>query len=133
VSYAVWNDAAHANGWSVAGTVLAPTPIPLGTVAANWVTNANGGSFTMVVPNGTNQVTINVSSTPGSATLVFQVDKTNNIITISPQDLTTAAGLGNVAAHLVNGTPVKVFGVPQSNGSIKSYMIFYFTGTPPAA
>ena len=87
----------------------------------------------MVVPNGTNQVTINVSSTPGSATLVFQVDKTNNIITISPQDLTTAAGLGNVAAHLVNGTPVKVFGVPQSNGSIKSYMIFYFTGTAPAA
>ncbi len=133
LSYAVWNDPAHANGWSVAGTVLAPTPIPLGTVAANWVTNTNGGSFTMVVPNGTNQVTINASSTPGSATLVFQVDKTNNIVTISPQDLTTAAGLSNVAAHLVNGTPVKVFGVPQSNGSIKAYMIFYFTGTPPTA
>ncbi len=131
VSYAIWNDPAHPNGWSVAGTVLAPTPIPLGTVAANWVSNANGGSFSMVVPNGTNAVIVNASSMPGSATLVFQVDKSNNILTISPQDITTTAGLNNIAAHLVNGTPVKVFGVPQSNGSIKAYVIFYFTGTPP--
>jgi hypothetical protein len=131
ISYAIWNDPAHANGWSIAATVLAPTPIPLGTVAGAWVTNANGGSFTMAVPGGTNQVTITASNVAGSATLVFQVDDSNNILTVSPQDLTTTSGLNNTAAHLVNGTPVKVFGVPQSNGSIKAYMIFYFTGAVP--
>jgi hypothetical protein len=131
ISYAIWNDPAHANGWSVAATVLAPVQIPLGTVAGNWVTNSTGGSFTMAVPGGTNQVTITASNVPGSATLVFQVDDTNNIITVSPQDITTTTGLNNVAAHLVSPTPVKVFGVPQSNGSIKAYMIFYFTGAVP--
>jgi hypothetical protein len=31
----------------------------------------------------------------------------------------------------VTSTPVKVFGVPQTNGSIKAYVIFYYTGIMP--
>jgi hypothetical protein len=33
----------------------------------------------------------------------------------------------------VTGTPVKVFGIPQANGSIKAYVLVYFTGTLPTA
>jgi hypothetical protein len=131
-SYATWNDPANPNGWAVPWTVLAPTPLPLAQVATQWVTNgtSTGGSFTIRVSGGTNQVTVNASAVSGSATLVYQVDRqSNGIITVSPQDLTTSAGLSNVASHLVGGTPVKVFGVPQSDGSIKAYVIFYFTGS----
>ncbi|HYT07559.1 MAG TPA: hypothetical protein VEL77_07915 [Rugosimonospora sp.] len=71
---------------------------------------------------------------PSPAPPLYQVDRqSNGIITISPQDLTTSAGPSNVASHLVAGTPVKVFGVPQSDGSIKAYVIFYFTGTMPTS
>jgi len=131
-SYATWNDQANPGGWAVPWTVLAPIPVPLATVATQWVTNGNstGGNFTIKVSGGTNQVTVNASAVSGSATLVYQVDRqSNGIITVSPQDLTTSAGLSNVATHLVAGTPVKVFGVPQSDGSIKAYVIFYFSGS----
>ena len=67
----------------------------------------------------------------GSATLVYQVDRTNDVVTVSPEDLTTADGLAAVAAHLVASAPVKVFGVPQADGSIKAYIVFYFTGSTP--
>ena len=129
-SYATWNNKANPNGWAVPWAVLVPTPVPLATVATQWVTNGNstGGNFTITVQGGTNQVTVDASAVSGSATLVYQVDRSNGIITISPQDLTTQEGLSNVAAHLIAGTPVKVFGVPQSDGSIKAYVIFYFTG-----
>jgi hypothetical protein len=30
---------------------------------------------------------------------------------------------------LTAGVPVKVFGVPQADGSIKAYALFYYTGT----
>jgi hypothetical protein len=63
--------------------------------------------------------------------LVYQVDRSNGIVTISPQDITTTAGMNNVAAKLVNGTLVKVFGVPQSDGTIKAYTVFYYTGVMP--
>jgi hypothetical protein len=48
-------------------------------------------------------------------------------------DLTTSAGQNTVQTNLNLGTPVKVFGVPQINGSIKAYVFFYFTGTAPAS
>jgi hypothetical protein len=131
-SYAIWNDPANPNGWAAPWTVLAPVPVPLATVATNWVANgtSTGGNFSIKVSGGANQVTVDASAVSGSATLVYQVDRqSNGIITVSPQDLTTSAGLSNVAAHLVAGTPVKVFGVPQSDGSIKAFVIFYFTGS----
>jgi hypothetical protein len=108
--------------------------MPLGTVAANWVTNTSGGSFGITVANGgATPVTVNASSVSGSATLFYQVDRTNGIVTVSPQDITTSTGLNNIVSNLVSPTPVKVFGVPQAGGSIKAYVVFYFTGTKPAA
>ncbi len=132
-SDAIWADSANPNGWSARWAVLLPVPTPLASVTAQWVTTVNTGSFSVGIPNGTS-VVVDANLAVGSATLVYQVDRqANGIITISPQDLTTPAGLNNVASHLLGGTPVKVFGVPQINGSIKAYVFFYFTGTAPAS
>ena len=131
-SDAIWADSANPNGWSVRWAVLLPVPAPLASVTAPWVTTGNTGSFSIGIPNGTS-VVVDANLAVGSATLVYQVDRqANGIITVSPQDLTTPAGLNNVASHLLGGTPVKVFGVPQISGSIKAYVFFYFTGTVPA-
>jgi Domain of unknown function (DUF4382) len=126
-SYATWNDPANPNGWSAPWTVLVPAPVPFAKVAVGWVTNGNIGDFTITAAGGTNQVTVDASTVSGSATLVYQVDRTNGIVTISPVDLTTA-GLNTVQTNLTPATLVKVFGVPQPNGSIKAYVFFYFTG-----
>jgi hypothetical protein len=75
---------------------------------------------------------VDLSSVSGSATLVYQIDTTNGIVTVSPQDL-TGSGLATVSAALVAGTPVKVFGVPQPGGTIKAYVFFYLTGPQPSA
>ena len=37
------------------------------------------------------------------------------------------------SGSLVSGTLVKVYGVPQADGSIKAYVVFYFTGTKPTS
>jgi Domain of unknown function (DUF4382) len=128
-SYTVWNDPANpTNAWSALWSILDPTPLPLATVSANWVTNPNGGSFGITVPSGATSVTIDASSVSGSATLFYQVDRTNGVVTVTPQDVTSSAGLSAISANLVSPTPVKVYGVPQSDGSIKAYVVFYFTG-----
>jgi Domain of unknown function (DUF4382) len=132
-SDAIWADSANPNGWSVRWAVLLPVPAPLASVTAQWVTTGNTGSFSIGIPNGT-PVAVDASLAIGSATLVYQVDRqANGIITISPVDLTTPAGQNTVQSNLTLGTPVKVFGVPQINGSIKAYVFFYFTGTAPAS
>lgn len=68
-----------------------------------------------------------MSTTSGSATLVYQVDRTGGVITVTQQDGTNAATYANLAA----GTKVKVFGVPNTNGSIQAYVLFYYTNTVP--
>jgi Domain of unknown function (DUF4382) len=128
-SYAVWDDPANPNNaWSALWSILDPTPLPLGTVSANWVTNPNGGTFGIMATGGTNPVTISASSVSGSATLFYQVDRTNGVVTITPQDITSSAGLNAISTNLVSATPVKIYGVPQADGSIKAYVVFYFTG-----
>jgi hypothetical protein len=133
VSYVTWNDPANPNGWSARWTVLLPTPVPLGAVSTAWASNSNGGTIAMSVAGGANAVTVNLSSVSGSATLVYQVDTTGGIVTITPQDLTSANGLATVSAALTTGTPVKAFGVPQADGTIKAYVLFYLTGTQASA
>lgn len=130
-TWARWGDPASQNGWSAPWVVLEPASVPIGTVASPWVANSNGGSFGLSVPGGTTSVNVTLSSMSGSATLVYQVDMSNGIITITPQDLTSSAGLANVSAALVNGTLVKAFGIPQADGTIKGYVLFYYTGTLP--
>jgi len=71
---------------------------------------------------------VNLNATSGSATLVYQVDWANGVLTISPVDITTTAGQNTLSTNLVTGTPVKVYGIPQANGTIKGYVVTYFTG-----
>ena len=125
VSDAIWGDPANATGWSVPWTILMPTPLPLGTVATAFANN----SFTMTVAGGNMPATVTVNSGSGSATLVYQVDRTNNILTISPVDITTSSGVTTLTNGLTAGAPVKVYGVPQSNGTLQAYVLTYYTGT----
>jgi Domain of unknown function (DUF4382)/Domain of unknown function (DUF5666) len=126
-SFARWGDAANPAGWSVPWTVLAPTPLPRGTVVAGLANN----SFMMSVPGGVNAATVEVSTTTGAATIVYQVDRTNGVVTVSPEDITTSAGLAALTSGLAVGAPVKVYGVPQADGTLKAYVLTYFTGMMP--
>ena len=91
---AVWGDAGNPSGWSAPSVVLSPTPLPLGTVAAPFASNA----FTLSVAGGTNTPTVTVGTTPGAATLAYQVDRSGGVVTVSPQDLTSADGLAALAS-----------------------------------
>ncbi len=131
-SGAIWGDTANLTGWSVPWVILDPTPVPLGTVAAGY-SNANT-NFTMTVAGGTNAATVDLNTTSGSATLVYQVDRTGNIVTITSIDITTPAGITTITSNLITGTSVKAYGVPQADGTIKAYVVFYYTGSiKPAA
>ena len=77
-------------------------------------------------------VTVDLAATSGSATLVYQVDRQGGIITITPQDISVPATLAAVGANLAVNVPVKIFGVPQPDGSIKAYVLFYYTHTASA-
>jgi hypothetical protein len=129
LSAAVWADPANPSGWSVPWTVLEPVPLPLAAVAT--VIAPNGTSFTITVPNGAQPVTVDFSNTAGSASLVYQVDRVNNIVTVSPVDLTTTAGMTTFTTAMAVGTPVKVYGIAQANGTVMGYVVVYFTGMAP--
>jgi hypothetical protein len=75
---------------------------------------------------------VDVDTTSGSTTLVYQVDRTNGIVTISAVDATTSAGLAALTTGLAIGAPVKVYGVPQADGTLGAYVLTYFTGTLPS-
>ncbi len=127
VSFAKWNDPIQANAWAAPWTVLIPTTVPLGTAATSY----SNGVFTMSETGGVTAVPVDLSTTTGSGTLVYQVDRTNGIVTVSAVDITTSAGQTTITNGLIAGTPVKVFGIPQANATIKAYVVIYFTGTMP--
>ena len=134
-SRATWGDgASNASGWYVRDAVLVPTPLPLGTVSTAFSTN----SFAVTVPGGTLPVTVDVSTAMGSATLVYQIDRANGVVTVSPIDITSSSGFAAITAGLTAGAPVKVFGVPQApvapatTGTLKAYVIVYYIGTMPS-
>ena len=131
-SFAVWNDPANAGGWAVASTVLTPTNLPLGMVVSGLASTSSGNdSFTMNALGSTTAATIDVSSASDQATLVYQVDRTAGIVTVSSIDITTPSGLATLTANLVTGVPVKVYGIPQSNDALKAYVLVYYTGVLP--
>jgi hypothetical protein len=127
VSFSTWSDPANQGGWAAYASILIPSRLPLGNVEAGLIGNA----FTMTIPGGATPVTVDVSTTMGSATLVYQVDRTNGVVTVSPVDITTSTGLGDLTAGLAQGAPVKVYGIPQANSTLKAYALAYFTGTMP--
>jgi hypothetical protein len=127
VALATWNDPANPNGWAASAAVLTPATLPLGFVATGLSNNA----FTMTVIGGTTAATVDISTTSGSATLVYQVDCTNGVVTVSPIDITTAGGLATLTTGLAANVPVKVYGVPQAN-ALQAYVLAFFTGQAPA-
>jgi hypothetical protein len=129
VSRATWGDAANPNGWALRNAVLVPTPVPLGIVSTGFA----GDAFAMTVSGGSTPVTVDVSTAMQSATLVYQIDRSGALLTISPIDVTTPAGLAAISAGLTAGAPVKVFGVPQPDGTLKAYVLAYYTGMMPAS
>jgi hypothetical protein len=128
LSYTTWGDPSNIDGWSARDAILIPTTFPRTTVAAG-IAGGPGGSFTIDAAGGATPVTVDFSTTAGSATLVYQVDRSNGIVTISPEDITTAAGLAAFTSGLQAGSKVQVSAVPQSDGSLKAYVVNYFTGT----
>jgi uncharacterized protein DUF4382 len=128
VSAARWGDPANPSGWAAPWTILLPTPLPRGIVATGLANN----SFTMTLSGGTTPGTVDIDTTSGSATLVYQVDNSNGSVSVSPIDISSASGLSTLTNALVAGTAVKVFGTPQSDGTFRAYVLIYFTGTQPS-
>ena len=76
---------------------------------------------------------IDVSTASGSASLVYQVDRTGGVVTVSSIDVTTTTGLSSMTSGLSVGAPVKVYGVPQADGTFKADVLLYYTGEMPNA
>jgi len=131
VSYLAWANSANATGWSAAASILEPTPVPVGTVATAPVSATNEETFTITAANGATAVMVDASTVSGSGTLVYQVDMTGGVVTVSPIDIATGAGQTSFNTGMAVGTKVKVSGVPQADGSVKAYVISYYTGTTP--
>jgi hypothetical protein len=128
-SYVNWDTTTSA--WLARWTVLSPTPAPLSKVTTAASPATNGATFGMTpIAVGSNPVTVDLSSQSQNATLVYQVDRTGGVITVTAQDITQQSVLNTVVGNLGNGTSVKVFGVPQL-GIVQAYVLFYFTGTAP--
>ena len=132
-SYAKWGDPANLTGWSVPWTILSPTPVQLATTAQGYSNGSPNGTITITVPLGTKAVTVNMSTVAGSGTLVYQVSRSGLIVTVTPEDITTSAGQTAVTTSLISGTKVEVDGVPQPDGTIKAYVVIYYTGVKPTA
>jgi hypothetical protein len=135
-SAAMWGDGGTVNlsNWYLRDAVIVPTPLPLATVT----TAFNGTTFAMTVAGGTQPVTVNVSTTPGSATLVYQVNRSGGLVTITPIDI-TGSGLATVEAALTADAPVRVYGVPvapaigATAGTLNAYVLTYYTGMMPGS
>jgi hypothetical protein len=135
MSHATWNDPAASDTWAAEWTVLLPSQALMGTVTSAFSSSTNSFTYTVPLPcpaPGALPVTVDLNTTSGSATLVYDVDRQGSIITINPVDITTSSGMTAIETALVAGTPVKVFGVPQTSGGIQAYVLFYYTHTASA-
>jgi len=126
-----WGDPANPQGWAARYSILLPSPLPLAVVASPF--DSSSDSFTLEVPGGTLMPTVDISTATGSATLVYQVDRTGDIVTVSRIDVTTPEGITALTDGLVAGAPVKVYGVPTVGGAMRAYVIAYYTGDSPAS
>ncbi|HTV50726.1 MAG TPA: DUF4382 domain-containing protein [Steroidobacteraceae bacterium] len=123
-SAAVWGDTANPQGWAIPWAVLMPTLLPLATVA----TPLSQDSFTVTTAGSSTPGTVTVNETAGSATLVYQLNRSGGVLTLTPVDITTMTGQTTLSNALTAGTLVKLYGVPQSSGALAAYVLVYFTG-----
>jgi hypothetical protein len=131
-SYAVWSTSAV--NWQLPMAILEPTPLPIAAV----VDGITGSSFTMALAGNTggNAVTVDFDATAGSATLVYQVNRSDGVVTITPLNLANSGDFATFTNSLTSGTLVKLWSVPQpagtaASGALKAYVIIYYTGTLP--
>lgn len=136
LTLATWNDPVAADTWAARWTILTPVGAPLGTISEAFSTVTDSFDYTVPVPSGAppttpiaQPVVVDLTTTSGSATLVYQVDRQGSVITVTPQDISNSSTLATVAKDLTVNVPVKVFGVPQADGSLKAYMLLYYTHT----
>jgi hypothetical protein len=133
VTDARWGDSANPAGWTAPYSILLPVPVPIAQVTAPYVSGSDAFSIATSVTTlntTSSKFTVDFAVGSGSATLVYQVDRNaSGIVTVSPVDITTPAGLTTFTAALIAGTTVKVYGVPEANGHLKGYVIVYYTGT----
>ena len=137
LSNSTWNDPSASDTWSALWTVLTPVAAPLGTVSSAFSSSTDSFQYKVplpaAAPNNTPAalpVTVDLVTASGSATLVYDVDRQGGIVTITPENISNSSTLTTVGNTLVSGVPVKVYGVPQKDGSIKAYVLFYYTHTP---
>ena len=123
-----------ATPWQVPLAILEPTALPLAQVVAG----VTGSSFTaaLVANTGGTAATIDFDATAGSATLVYQVNRSGGTVTITPLDLSNSGDFTTFTNSLTAGTLVKVWGVPQpagmaASGALRAYVIIYYTGMLP--
>lgn len=128
---ALWGEGTSSTGWAAPWVVLEPVRLPLGSVSTSLTYGSGAGTFAMVPATNASATPLNVDvdTTTGEATLAYQVDRSNGTVTVSEEDLTTAAGQAALQQGLADGTAVRVYGVPQASGNLKAYVVFYFTGT----
>lgn len=109
-----WNSSA--NAWDANNCVLLPIH-QRGSVTTSYSGGAMG--FT---PTGGSAETVNLSTTTGSATLVYQVQLQAGIVTVSP---VAASSWGSV---LTSGTPARIFAVPTASG-LQAYVVVALPGS----
>jgi hypothetical protein len=86
-----------------------------------------------LVTSGSKPASVAVDTTAGSASLVYQVDRTGGVVTVSAVDVSTGTGRSTFANELVAGALVKVFAIPQPDGSLKAYVVTFYTGSKPTS
>ncbi|MDE2137072.1 MAG: DUF4382 domain-containing protein [Gammaproteobacteria bacterium] len=123
-----------ATPWQVPMAILEPTPLPLAQV----VQGVTGSSFTLslIGNTGGNAVTVDFDATQGSATLVYQVNRSGGAVTVTPLNLADSSDFNTFSSSLTAGSLVKLWSVPQpagmaASGALKAYVIIYYTGTLP--
>jgi hypothetical protein len=90
VSGSVWGDPANMSGWSARNAILLPVPAGLATVTST--SGLSGDNFGITTVLSSTGYSVDYSTTSGQATLVYQVARDNGIVTVSPVDISTAAG-----------------------------------------
>ena len=80
---------------------------------------------------------VDVSTVSGSATLVYQVNRSGGVVTITPLNLANSADFTTFTTSLTSNTLVKLWSVPQpagtaASGALKAYVILYYTGMLPS-
>lgn len=132
IGASVWGDPANMSGWSAQNAILLPVPVGLADVTST--SGLSSDSFGITTLATSTSYSVDFGTTSGQATLVYQVARNDGIVTVSPVDISTAAGLTTFENALTaSGTLVKVFAVPTPTASLQAYVVLYYTGsTMPA-